>query len=136
MTPNPVEPIADIVLSAEVPHTAVHRVPTERVKISRRVVTETRTITVEVRREEVHVDRIPMPVSTDRVDEGRSEPVGSGASPVLTWVLHEELPEVVNRVVAVERVQVFLDSVNDTETVTTDLRHEEINLTDERQPPT
>lgn len=135
MTPNPVEPIADIVLSAEVPHTAVHRVPAERVRISRRVITETRTITFEVRHEEVHVERIPMPVSTDRVDEGRSEPAGSGASPVLTWVLHEEVPEVVNRVVAVERVQVFIDDVDDTETVRTDLRHEEISLTDDRQPP-
>jgi uncharacterized protein (TIGR02271 family) len=132
MTPDSVEPTANLVLSAEVPHTTVRRVPAERVRISRRVVTETRTVTVEVRREELHVERMSLPSSAD-TGTGTG-PARSGTDPVLTWLLHEEIPEVVNRVVAVERVQVFIDDVDGTETVDVDLRHEEARLTQQDLP--
>ena len=133
MSPNPIEPVVDVVLSAEVAHTPVRRVPAERVRISKRVVTETRTITVEVRREELHVERLTLPASETETDSSGS---ASAAGPVLVMVLYEEVPEVVNRVVAVERAEVFIDKVAGTETVTMELRHEEAELVEDSRPST
>lgn len=133
MTSN-IEPVANLILSAEVPRAAVRRVPAERVRISRRVVTETRTITVDVRREELHVERVSIPSSADTGDDAGADPIRSATGPILSWVLHEEVPEVVTRIVAVERVQVFLDDVVGTETVGVELRHEDVALTASDHP--
>ena len=137
-----IEPVADLILSAEVARPGVRQVTAGTVRIGKRIVTETRTVTVEVRREELYVERTAAPeVPLDLADgaDGADGAVGANASapgapgqgPVLVLALLEEVPEVVIRVVATERVSVFVDRVEGTETVDTDLRHEEVALTEE-----
>jgi uncharacterized protein (TIGR02271 family) len=132
------DPTVDLVLSAEVAHTSVRRVPGGTVRISKRVVTEARTVTVQIRREELHVERIPAPTSAPADHPGgavdRTASATEGQEPVLVLVLHEEVPEVSVRVVATERVGVFVDRVEGVETVDTALRHEEVALTEEQLP--
>lgn len=128
------EPVAALVLSAEVVHTGTVQVTAGTVRIGKRVVTETRTVTVQVRREELYVEYTDAPdaPSVDLADStDESAPNTGSQEPVLVLVLHEEIPEVVTRVVASERVSVFVDRVEGTETVSTDLRHEEVTLTTE-----
>ena len=122
-------------LSAEVAHVAVERIPVESVRISKRVVTETRTITVQVRREELHLERRALTTPAD-ADSTPGRPDDRGPEPILVLVLHEEVPEVVKRIVAVEEIRVFIDDVQSTETVATSLRHEEGDVTTtERRTP-
>lgn len=142
MPTESIDPSIDLVLSAEVARSSVQRVPAGTVQIRKRVVTETRTLTVQVRREELHVKRIPAPTSTPAPtsadhpggEAGSDAWAADGTEPVLVLVLHEEVPEVSVRVVATERVGVFVDRVEETETVNVDLRHEEVALTEEQLP--
>lgn len=131
-----IEPVADLVLSAEVARPGVRRVTAGTVRIGRRVVSETRTVTVQVRREELYVEHTTAPQGpADRADGAVGADVSAlgarGQGPVLVVVLHEEIPEVVMRVVPTERVSVFVDRVEGTETVSTELRHEEVTLAEE-----
>lgn len=131
------EPVADLVLSAEVARAGTRQVVAGTVRIGKRMVTETRTVTVQVRREELYVEHLAAADATSAdladgaVDANESASGIRGQRPVLTLVLHEEVPEVVTRVVASERVSVFVDRVERIETVSTDLRHEEVTLTEE-----
>lgn len=128
-----VEPVADLVLSAEVARIGTRQAPAGTVRIGKRVVTETRTVTVQVRREELYVEHIAAPEpAADLADGADVSALGaSGEGPVLVLVLHEEVPEVIARVVPTERVSVFVDRVDGIETVSTDLRHEEVTFTEE-----
>jgi stress response protein YsnF len=112
------EEAAEVVLSAERLDVATTRVPVERVRVLKRVVTEMRTLEVPVRVEQVVV------VHDDLRDGGTfdtsevSEPVGAGETgaaagggrtPVVTEievVRHEEVPVVSLRVEPAERVTV------------------------------
>jgi uncharacterized protein (TIGR02271 family) len=99
--------------------TEVHA--TERVRLERYVVTERRTITVDVSREEVRLVREPVaghPVlPADRTAETR-EPI--------VVVLREEQVDVVKRVVPVERVTLTVHTVTEDRPVEAVLRHEEV----------
>jgi stress response protein YsnF len=94
-----------------------------RVRISKRVVSEERQVTVTVRREELVVEELSTDASTSYGDEATSYGDTAGGGPgartggttqgaaVLELVLSEEEVEVVTRVVPRERVRVFVDTV-------------------------
>jgi len=109
----------------------VQRVPVERVRVSTRLVTETRTVTVQVHREELVVERVAIPAG-GAVDGHGSHLTANQGEPVMEMVLREEVPEVLTRVVPVERVRVYLDRVAGTEQVSAAVRREEVELTDSR----
>lgn len=94
-----------------------------RIRVSKRIVSEERVVTVTVRREELVVERLDGP-------EGRPVPLtrrGSGTHgaasattrsegldmSVVELVLHEEEVEVATRAVPRERVKVFVDTVTE-----------------------
>lgn len=102
------------------------RVPVERVVIGKRVVTETRTFTVEVRREELVIER---PLALDR-NGGTAQ-----RNEEKIFVLHEEVPEITLRAVPVERVRVVVESVTGHVVVEEPLRHEEATVDESIRTP-
>lgn len=115
-------------LSAEQLRTGVTQVPVGRVRVSTRVVTETRTLTVQVRREELVIEHLPLDSEHPPVGEPSARPLESG--PALELELREETIEIVTRVVPVERVRIYLDRVADTEQVTAELAREQVEITE------
>ncbi|MWV50670.1 DUF2382 domain-containing protein [Rathayibacter sp. VKM Ac-2803] len=95
------------------------RIATERLRIRRVIVTEERTVTVRLRREELVIEREPV----------ESSPVGDSpvAGPV-TMVLHAEEPVVTTRVVPVERVSVIVDRITAMRTVSDSVRKERVDV--------
>lgn len=111
--------------------TEVHA--TERVRLERFIVTEQRTITVDVRREEVRLVREPLA-------DGPALPADSTAparEPVVV-VLHEEQVVVSKRIVPVERVTLTVHTVTEDHPVDAVLRHEEVTVDEDstRDPDT
>lgn len=114
---------AEVVLREERLLVTTQRVGVERVRISKRIVTRTRTVEVPVRVEELVMTRKPLTAQ---------EPAAVGAGDRegdLVIVLHEEVPEVTLRVVPVERVVVTTHSVAGEETVSAELRAEAVDIT-------
>jgi stress response protein YsnF len=106
-----------------------------RVRIAKRVVTEERTVTVTVRREELVVEHLPVPGTDARTDTepGTSRtpdvpPAPHGSDAVVTLVLSEEVPEVSVRVVPRERVRAYVDRVTTLEVVTEDVDLERVDV--------
>jgi uncharacterized protein (TIGR02271 family) len=97
-----------------------------RVRVAKRVVTEERTVTVTVRREELVVEEQPLPSGT-ALDEAKGF-ADRGGTPVLELVLWEE--EVRTEVVAVprERVRVYVDRVESSTQVTEELAREVVQV--------
>ena len=95
--------------------------PSERVRLTRHVVVETETHEVEVRREELRVEREP-------VREGSYDAVteAAGEEP-LEIVLHEEQVVIEKRVVPRERVRVTKQLVVDQLAVSAELSREQIS---------
>jgi uncharacterized protein (TIGR02271 family) len=113
----------DVVLHEERLVVSTQRVAVERVRISKRIVTEVRTVEVPVRVEQLVVSR-------EALDAG--EPLDAGAgrrAGDLVLVLHEEVPEVVLHVVAVERVVVTTQDVAGEQTVSVQLASEVADVT-------
>lgn len=114
---------AEVVLHEERLIVSTQRVAVERVRISKRIVTEVRTVEVPVRVEQLVVSREPV---------GAGEPIalepGDRAGD-LVLVLHEEVPEVTLRVVAVERVVVTTQVVAGEQTVSAVLATEVADIT-------
>lgn len=104
-----------------------------RVRVRRRVVTERRTVEVEVRREVLELEgddvdfRDGHLVGTDLRGPVVTAPTDSG--PVVV-VLREEVPEVVLRVAAYERVTVSRSRVEDTQVLEGTLAHEEVDVSE------
>jgi len=120
-------------------------VPVERVRLIKRVVTETVTKTFEIRREELRVEREPVERATDGTSTGAGEGHGDGArrdgesrkgesrgdhfhDKEEVIVLMEEEVVVTKRVVPRERVRLVTHTVVEDRQVTDDLRREEIEL--------
>ena len=101
--------------------TEVHA--TERVRLERYVVTEQRTITVDVRREEVRLIREPL-VDGPALPADRPAPT---REPIVV-VLHQEQVVVSKRVVPVERVTLTVHTVTEHRPVDAVLRHEEVTV--------
>lgn len=134
-------------------------VETGRVRVSKRVVTEERTITV--RREELVVEELParaeLPADHDGVSsgQGRLNPAKEAAlaageahrpqghrdddgelqqEAAIEMVLHEE--QVVTRVVPIERVRVYVDRVTREQVVEEDLAKEVVTVERDDAPGT
>ncbi|QHF24522.1 DUF2382 domain-containing protein [Rathayibacter sp. VKM Ac-2804] len=105
--------------------------PTERLRVRKVVVTEERTITVTLRREELVIEREPL--DGEPLDGAREvEPSRDGPEPI-TLVLHAEEPVLSTRVVPVERVHVVIDRILALQTVTEPVRAERVDV--ETVPP-
>ncbi|MDY0913621.1 YsnF/AvaK domain-containing protein [Rathayibacter festucae] len=112
-------PTAEVVLHEERLLVSTRRHATERVRVRRVVVTEQRTITVEVRREELRITREP-------IADGSPLPDAIAAAPQepIVVILREERIALTRTVVPVERVTVRVASVAGARDVTASLRHE------------
>ena len=101
----PVEPEAagplEVTRSEERMRVHIERT-SKRMQVRRRIVTEMRTITVPVRREELEF----VPVSEDEVVRGGGRLTDVQGEQEIEFVLHEERPVVTVQTVAVERVRV------------------------------
>lgn len=107
------------------------RRPVEVVRVSKRIVTEQRTITVAVRHEELVVERFPV---TGDPATGATVPPMSGPAPTedRVLVLSREEPVVTMRTVPVERVTVGVTRIAEQRTVNETVRKERIDV--ERLP--
>lgn len=94
----------------------------ERVRVRKRVVSETMTYTVEVRREELVIEREPASGSAVPHDQPSDDDAG------LEIVLHEEQVVLEKRVVPRERVRVRKERITEERAVSADLRREEVDI--------
>ncbi|GAA4658246.1 DUF2382 domain-containing protein [Kineococcus glutinatus] len=125
---NPAGTEHELVLSAERLQHDVVRVPRERVRISKRITTEIRTLQVPVRVEQLVVRHEPV--------DGPGAAAGAAPAEDLVLVLHEEVPAVSLQVQPVERVRVRVQRVEGRQSVSALLSHEEVELTVEEFPGT
>jgi stress response protein YsnF len=100
------------------------RVPVERVRVRTRVVTEVVRVDVEVRRQELVVERVPV----DQVEASAAATTDLGEPGQVVVVLHEEVPVVTTEVRPVERVTVRARRVESTTPVTVDLSREVVEV--------
>ncbi len=100
------------------------RVPVERVRVRTRVVTEVVRVDVEVRRQELVVERVPV----DQVEAGAAATTDLGEPEQVVVVLHEEVPVVTTEIRPVERVTVRARRVESTTPVTVDLSREVVEV--------
>jgi uncharacterized protein (TIGR02271 family) len=108
-------------------------VDTERVRLRKYVVTEMATVQVPVRREEVRLEHEPIPdAEREAAYAGGSVTDSTGTTDATEaerdMILHAERPVVTTETVAVERVRLGKETVAGTETVTGQVRREEIEL--------
>jgi len=94
-----------------------------RARLRKYVVTEQQTVDVPVTREEVRVEREP--ITDANVDAATDGPAISEDEHEVT--LHEERPVVETEAVPVERVRLSKEQVTDQETVTGEVRKEQID---------
>lgn len=112
---------AEVVLHQEQLRVGTRRVPTEKVVVRRRVVTEVRQIEVTVRREELEVHRLPLDGHEELSVEGPPEP--------LVILLSEEVPVVQLRTRPYERVTVRVDPVTESQDVIEMVSREQAHVT-------
>ena len=117
----------EVVLAEERLLPGTRTVERGRVRVAKRVVVEERTVTVQVRREELVVEHLP--AGADALVEPRAGTLGE---PVLELTLAEEEVEVVTRVVPRERVRVYVDAVRSTESLEATVAREEATVDTER----
>jgi len=122
---SPVSDRAEVVRSEEELVVGTRVVARERVRFVKRVVTETVTRTVERRREELHVEHLPLD-GAEVVEGGVSE------GEVADIVLHEEEVVVTTRIVPRERVRVRKVLVREERPVADTLRREEVEVEEAR----
>ena len=103
----PLTPGAETVLSEEQLDVTTEARAAERVRLRKQVVTEEVTVTVEVRREELVIEREP--ISRDSV--AAADPAAFEDTAETVFVLHAEEPVIGRRVVPVERVKLRRDMV-------------------------
>ncbi|MDO5671088.1 MAG: PRC and DUF2382 domain-containing protein [Corynebacterium sp.] len=99
------------------------RVNTGEARLRKYVVHDTETVEVPVEREEVRVERTP--IDADDAQAARGGQLGDDEASV---TLHEERVNVTKETVPVEKVGLQKETVRDTETVTEDVAHEEIEV--------
>lgn len=99
------------------------RVDAGQVRLRKYVVHDTETVEVPVEREEVHVERTP--IDADDARAARGGKLGDDEASV---TLHEERVNVTKETVPVEKVGLDKKTVRDTETVSEDVAHEEIEV--------
>lgn len=104
------------------------RVPSRRVRLEKYVVTETRTITVQISREEVRLVEIDLEPAESPTEGGPVPVVGTAdaVDPGRWLTLSEEQIVVTTTVVPVERVRLDITSITEDRTITEDVRRERI----------
>lgn len=112
---------AAVVRHEEVLHVATETIALETVRIEKYIVTERRTFTADVRREEIRITRTPI---TDP-DEFRSR-TDTDPAPPITMVLHEEQLAITTAIVPVETVSIRVTSVPGVHRIDDVLRREEV----------
>lgn len=113
----------DVVLHEEHLTSGTERHAVERVRLERVVVTEQRTVTVDVRREEIRITREP-------ITDGPVAPVGAATpdrEPIVV-ILHEERLTIAKTIVPVERITLGTRTVTHDERIDAALRHEEVEV--------
>ncbi|MCA0147017.1 PRC-barrel domain-containing protein [Blastococcus sp. LR1] len=129
--PNPA-PASDgaMVRSEERLRVSTELVPERRVRVVKYVVTEEVQVTVPIRREEIRIEELPLG-ATDGV------PAGSLAAGTLPEeiVLHTERPVIGVEVVPVERVRLRTELVQSQETVSGQVRREQVVVDQDTLPP-
>jgi uncharacterized protein (TIGR02271 family) len=123
-----------VVRSEEQLRVRTETVPSDRVRLKKVVVTEEKTITVTVRREEFQLVREPYESETTD-----TEPTVPGGAR-LDMTLHEERVVITKEIVPVEHVHVDVVRVNGTIPVTATVRKERVDVTTDherspRSPP-
>jgi uncharacterized protein (TIGR02271 family) len=113
----------EVLLSEERLRAGTRTVERGRVRVAKRVVVEERTVTVQVRREELVVEHLPAGAGSPA--ERRA---GVPGEPVLELTLAEEEVEVVTRAVPRERVRVYVDTLESTESLAASVAHEEATV--------
>jgi uncharacterized protein (TIGR02271 family) len=132
------QPTAVVTLAQEQLRVDTEWVVAGHVRFRRRIVSETRTVEVTVRREEMIVET-DAAVSSDGViaglgrDGAPSAPPDSGQAPMV-FVLREEVPEVVTRTRPYEQVTVHVDIASTLAQVTDTVRAEVADLAAEPVP--
>lgn len=124
----------EIVRSEERLRVQAERIPIERVRIERYIVTEQQTFTVEVSHEEIRVIREPI-ADTDLSDEAGSslraaaaaDPRPADGSDLVITLSREEI-EFTKRIVPDEVVRVRTTRVAEEQQITTNLSREELDL--------
>jgi len=117
--------------SEEQMHVGTQTQETGRARLRKYVVTENVTQTVPVSHEEVRVEREP--ITEANRDQALDGPAISEEEHEVT--LHEERPVVEKEAVPVERVRLGTETVEDQETVSGDVRKEEIEVDDPGTTP-
>jgi uncharacterized protein (TIGR02271 family) len=90
-------------------HLAIQTIwsPSRRIRIAKRVITESKTITVDVRHEELVIEEIPLGVDQPGADQpGADQPGDEGRPAGLVLTLSKEHVVVDRQVTPVERVRV------------------------------
>lgn len=102
-----------------------------KVRITKKVVTEERQITVTIRREELEIERLPP-------QEGDSVELGSGDRPYeetsYTIPLYEDQVEINTRPVLREEVRITKRAFESQRTFADDVRKEEVEIEETHQP--
>lgn len=133
MPPVPAHPEApaEVVLREERLHVGRERVPIERVRFTKRVETEVRTVEVQVRREVLYAERLPADAAGTATGAAGTVPAamtGAAGPRSLEFVLSEEVPVVGVQVRPVEQVRVWVEEIVEQVPVEADLRHEEVDV--------
>lgn len=117
---------AEVVLHEDRLQVETERVSTHRVVLRRRIVTEVRQVEVTVRREELEVERRPLPGQPDTATAASSEPI--------VIVLSEEVPVVQLRTRPYEQVTVSVSTVAGKQDIAVTLDREEAEIRTETPP--
>lgn len=117
---HPSDDAVTVIRSEERLSATTVRTATERVRIRRVVVTEERTVTVPLRREELVIEREPIDGAGPAIDAEPPAPI--------TFVLHAEEFVPTTRVVPVERVSVLVDRIVAMRTVSDSVRKERVDV--------
>lgn len=110
---------ASTTLHEERVNVGTERRETGRVRLRKYVVTDTEQVEVPVEHEEVVLERTPASGEADGAELSEGE---------IEVALHEERPVVDKETVATENVSLGKQSVQDTETVRTDVAREEVEV--------
>jgi uncharacterized protein (TIGR02271 family) len=103
-------------------------VETGRVRLTKHVVTAQQTITVPIRREEVHITREPVKPG----EAGTGAEIGDEER---TVIVHEERPVIAKETVPVERVTLDTETVRENREVSDTVRREEVEVDDGTRRP-
>ena len=95
--------------------------PYKQLRLRKRIVTETRTVEVEVRREELVVETVDLPA-------GGETTTAVPATPTFEFILSEERVELTRTVVPLERVTVSVAPLDEVVDVSVPVAHEDIKV--------